>query len=62
LWSILQSTYWCRKAVIGENTPANTHGKELPKPKEPIVVGFINFETKLDSTKLLKMVAILVQP
>jgi hypothetical protein len=47
------------KAVIGESTPATTLLKDLPKPKEPIVVT-INSEIKRGSIKPLKMEAILV--
>ncbi|WP_144892856.1 CsgG/HfaB family protein [Flavobacterium tiangeerense] len=39
------------KAVIGENTPATTLLKELPKPKEPIVVGLYKFRDQTGQYK-----------
>jgi curli production assembly/transport component CsgG len=48
------------KAVIGESTPATTLLKDLPKPKEPIVVGLYKFRDQTGSIKPLKMEAILV--
>jgi hypothetical protein len=45
---------------IGESTPATTLLKDLPKPKEPIVVGLYKFRDQTGSIKPLKMEAILV--
>ncbi|NRS89179.1 curli production assembly/transport component CsgG [Flavobacterium sp. 7E] len=39
------------KAVIGESTPATTLLKELPKPKEPIVVGLYKFRDQTGQYK-----------
>jgi curli biogenesis system outer membrane secretion channel CsgG len=39
------------KAVIGENTSATTLLKELPKPKEPIVVGLYKFRDQTGQYK-----------
>jgi curli production assembly/transport component CsgG len=47
-------------AVIGESTPATTLLKDLPKPKNPIVVGLYKFRDQTGSIKPLKMEAILV--
>ena len=40
-----------KKAVLGENTPATTLLKELPKPKEPIVVGLYKFRDQTGQYK-----------
>lgn len=39
------------KAIIGENTPSTTLLKELPKPKEPIVVGIYKFRDQTGQYK-----------
>ncbi|SEA03976.1 curli production assembly/transport component CsgG [Flavobacterium gillisiae] len=39
------------KAIIGESTPATTLLKELPKPKEPIVVGLYKFRDQTGQYK-----------
>lgn len=39
------------KAVIGESTPATTLLKELPKPKDPIVVGLYKFRDQTGQYK-----------
>jgi curli production assembly/transport component CsgG len=55
LWSLYNQPTGIEKAVIGESTPATTLLKDLPKPKEPIVVGLYKFRDQTGSIKPLKM-------
>ena len=61
LWLIFLSIYSCgayynqptgvQKAVLGENTAATILLKDLPKPKEPIVVGLYKFRDQTGQYK-----------
>jgi curli production assembly/transport component CsgG len=50
---LIITTYWYRKSDYRSNS-ATTLLKDLPKPKEQIVVGLYNLETKPGNIKLPK--------
>jgi curli production assembly/transport component CsgG len=46
LWCYYNQPTGIEKAIIGEVTPATTLLKDLPKPKEQIVVGLYKFRDR----------------